>query len=125
MTDFQREVHNINGINVVMYVAGEGEPLLYLHGAGTFHGFEFAKQWADKFRVLVPYHPGFGESDDDPTITDMHAMSCIMSHCWKRLESNRSIWSVFFARRKSRSPVRNRAGPPGAQARAGGAGRIA
>jgi pimeloyl-ACP methyl ester carboxylesterase len=72
MTDFQREVHNINGINVVMYVAGQGEPLLYLHGAGTFHGFEFAKQWTDKFRVLVPYHPGFGESDDDPTITDMH-----------------------------------------------------
>jgi pimeloyl-ACP methyl ester carboxylesterase len=72
MTDFQREVHSINGINVVMYVAGQGEPLLYLHGAGTFHGFEFAKQWTDKFRVLVPYHPGFGESDDDPTIADMH-----------------------------------------------------
>jgi pimeloyl-ACP methyl ester carboxylesterase len=72
MTVFHREVHNINGTNVVMYVAGRGEPLLYLHGAGTFHGFEFAKQWAEKFRVLVPYHPGFGESDDDPTITDMH-----------------------------------------------------
>jgi pimeloyl-ACP methyl ester carboxylesterase len=72
MVKFQRETHTVNGVNIVMYTAGKGEPLLFLHGAGTFHGFEFAGQWANKFRVLVPYHPGFGESDDDPTMLDMH-----------------------------------------------------
>ncbi|WP_315837296.1 alpha/beta hydrolase [Bradyrhizobium prioriisuperbiae] len=72
MVTFQREVHTVNGVNIVMYTAGEGPPLLFLHGAGTFHGFEFAAKWAENFRVLVPYHPGFGESDDDPAMLDMH-----------------------------------------------------
>lgn len=72
MVSFQREVHTVNGVKIVMYSAGEGQPLLFLHGAGTFHGFEFAKKWAKNFRVLVPYHPGFGESDDDPAMLEMH-----------------------------------------------------
>lgn len=72
MVSFQREVHTVNGVKIVMYSAGEGQPLLFLHGAGTFHGFEFAKKWAKNFRVLVPYHPGFGESDDDPAMLEIH-----------------------------------------------------
>jgi pimeloyl-ACP methyl ester carboxylesterase len=72
MVSFKREVHTVNGVKIVMYTAGEGQPLLFLHGAGTFHGFEFAEKWAQHFRVLVPYHPGFGESDDDPAMLDIH-----------------------------------------------------
>ena len=68
MVDFKKETLNINGVDTVLYAAGKGEPLLFLHGAGTFHGYEFAKPWADKFRVLHPYHPGFGESGDDPAM---------------------------------------------------------
>ncbi|MDB5524930.1 MAG: alpha/beta hydrolase [Rhizobium sp.] len=65
MTEFKKETLKINGVDTVVYTAGEGEPLLFLHGAGTFHGFEFAKSWAAKFKVIHPYHPGFGESGDD------------------------------------------------------------
>lgn len=72
MTAFQREEHTVNGVRIVMYTAGQGQPLLFLHGAGTFHGFEFAGKWANSFRVMVPYHPGFGESDDDPSMLEMH-----------------------------------------------------
>jgi pimeloyl-ACP methyl ester carboxylesterase len=72
MTEFQREVHTVNGVKIVMYTAGKGQPLLFLHGAGTFHGFEFAEKWTKSFRVMVPFHPGFGESDDDPAMLDMH-----------------------------------------------------
>ncbi|MGP0095093.1 MAG: alpha/beta fold hydrolase [Xanthobacteraceae bacterium] len=72
MADFQRETHTINGVTTVVLTAGRGEPLVFLHGAGTFHGFEFAKPWAEKFRVVIPYHPGFGESGDDPVMTDLH-----------------------------------------------------
>jgi pimeloyl-ACP methyl ester carboxylesterase len=72
MVSFQREVHTVNGNKIVMYTAGNGQPLLFLHGAGTFHGFEFAGKWAENFRVLLPYHPGFGESDDDSTMLDVH-----------------------------------------------------
>ncbi len=72
MRDFEREVHTVNGVRIVMLAAGRGEPLVFLHGAGTFHGFDFAKPWAEKYRVLIPFHPGFGESGDDPAMTDLH-----------------------------------------------------
>jgi len=72
MADFQRQIQTVNGVKTVVLTAGRGEPLVFLHGAGTFHGFEFAKPWAEKFRVVIPFHPGFGESGDDPTMTDLH-----------------------------------------------------
>ena len=72
MTEFKRETHTVNGVKIILLTAGSGQPLLFLHGAGTFHGFEFAKPWADKFRVLLPFHPGFGESTDDPAMNDIH-----------------------------------------------------
>lgn len=72
MKDFQRETYAINGVDTVVYTAGSGEPLLFLHGAGTFHGFEFARAWTDRYRVILPYHPGFGESADDPAMSHFH-----------------------------------------------------
>ncbi len=72
MADFQRETHTVNGVRTVVLSAGKGEPLVFMHGAGTFHGFEFAKPWADRFRVVIPFHPGFGESGDDPAMSDLH-----------------------------------------------------
>lgn len=68
MTEFNKETLKVNGVDTVIHTAGQGEPLLFLHGAGTFHGFEFARSWAEKFRVIHPYHPGFGESGDDPAM---------------------------------------------------------
>lgn len=61
---FERIVHRVEGIEAVTYVIGEGEPLVYFHGGGTFHGFEWARALANDFRVYVPYHPNFGESGD-------------------------------------------------------------
>lgn len=72
MSKFTREFHNVDGVKTAVYTAGKGEPLVFFHGAGTVDGHDFAEPWADKFRVIVPYHPGFGESGDDPTFTDLH-----------------------------------------------------
>ena len=72
MTKFAREELTIDGVKTVVHTAGKGEPLVVFHGAGTVDGFDFAGAWADKYRVIVPYHPGFGESGDDPTFTDIH-----------------------------------------------------
>lgn len=66
MRDFEREVHTVNGVRIVMLAAGRGEPLVFLHGAGTFHGFDFAKPWAEKYRVLIPFHPGLASSATIP-----------------------------------------------------------
>jgi len=72
MSRFAREELTIDGVKTVVHTAGKGEPLVVFHGAGTVDGFDFAGAWADKYRVIVPYHPGFGESGDDPTFTDIH-----------------------------------------------------
>jgi pimeloyl-ACP methyl ester carboxylesterase len=68
---FQRDEHVVDGVRSVVYSAGDGPPVVYFHGGGTFHGFEWARDWLDRFRVILPYHPGFGESADDPDITSM------------------------------------------------------
>lgn len=72
MAEFQRRKLKINGIDTVVLEAGEGPTLVYFHGAGTVTGFDFAAAWAKHFRVIVPYHPGFGPSDDDPGIDEIH-----------------------------------------------------
>ena len=72
MTRFVREEYSVDGVKTVLHAAGSGEPLVVFHGAGTVDGFDFAEPWAEKFRVIVPYHPGFGQSGDDPTFTNMH-----------------------------------------------------
>jgi pimeloyl-ACP methyl ester carboxylesterase len=60
----------------VMMHAGEGTPFVYLHSTmgESFMWFPFYQTWAKQFRVLVPTHPGFGQSagfDQIDTIEDM------------------------------------------------------
>ncbi len=68
---FERREINVNGANVVLFEGGSGEPLVFLHGAGTASGFNFSASWARKFKVYLPYHPGFGESADSAAITSI------------------------------------------------------
>ena len=72
MSAFERRTLRINGIDTVLLSAGNGPPLVFLHGAGTVTGFDFAASWTKTFRVLIPYHPGFGASADDPQVTEIH-----------------------------------------------------
>jgi pimeloyl-ACP methyl ester carboxylesterase len=69
---FKRETHLVNGVNTIVLSAGSGPPLVFLHGAGIWHGVNFAVPWTQKFRVIVPFHPGFGEAEDAPAMTDIH-----------------------------------------------------
>ena len=69
---FDRSVHTIDGVETVVYEIGEGPRLVYFHGGGTYPGFEWARDFADSFRMILPQHPNFGESGDAPfgTIDD-------------------------------------------------------
>jgi pimeloyl-ACP methyl ester carboxylesterase len=51
--------------------AGQGEPLIYFHGAGTTSGFQELLPLATNRRLIVPIHPGFGASQDDAAINSM------------------------------------------------------
>ena len=72
MAKFVREKLVVDGVETVLYIAGKGDPVVIFHGAGTVDGFDFAEPWTEKFRVIVPYHPGFGESGDEPSFTETH-----------------------------------------------------
>src|SRR5262249_38805132 len=71
---FERLEFDVNGTPTVVLSTGDpgSPPLVFLHGAGTFHGWEFAEPWTSAFRVLIPYHPGYGESGDIEGLRDVH-----------------------------------------------------
>jgi pimeloyl-ACP methyl ester carboxylesterase len=68
---FRRDEYLVDGLPTAVYSAGQGPPVVYLHGGGSWHGFEWARDWLDHFRVILPYHPGYGESADDPDVSSI------------------------------------------------------
>lgn len=69
---FEKKRLRVNGIEITVLVAGTGPDVLYLHGAGTTTGFDALLPIARHARLLVPLHPGFGSSQDDPSVEDVH-----------------------------------------------------
>lgn len=62
---------DVHGVDTLVQVAGTGEPLVFLHGAGTVTGFDALLPLAERYRLIVPHHPGYGGSADDPRIDCM------------------------------------------------------
>ncbi|MBI2911894.1 MAG: alpha/beta hydrolase [Chloroflexi bacterium] len=61
---YAEEFLEVQGTTVHLLSAGEGEPLLLLHGAGSAAVWSpVHAELARSFRVLAPDHPGFGLSD--------------------------------------------------------------
>jgi len=71
---FETLEFDIDGVKTVVKAVGSGKPILFLHGASTLEGFDFAEGLADRFRVLAASHPGFGFSGDAPHISGMSDM---------------------------------------------------
>ena len=71
MSGFTRAEYDINGVKTVVHSIGNGPEFVFLHGTGTFTGFEFARAWASRHKVIVPYNPNFGDSGDDAAINSI------------------------------------------------------
>jgi hypothetical protein len=57
---------------IKLHRAGRGPTVLFLHGAGGVpQGLPFFEALAERYELLVPEHPGFGDSDDPPWIHSM------------------------------------------------------
>ena len=62
----------VGGVSVQVSRAGEGEPLVYLHGAFCYGGWPpFLERLAEGFSVYAPLHPGFSESGSLEGIDDI------------------------------------------------------
>jgi len=62
---------DIDGVDTVIKAIGQGPAVVALHGAATIEGHEWARHLANRFRVYLPFHPGFGESGPAPHICGM------------------------------------------------------
>jgi len=63
----------VQGRTIQLYEAGQGDPLLYLHGAADMHGaaadpFPFHEALAKNCKLIAPAHPGCVGSDEDDTM---------------------------------------------------------
>jgi pimeloyl-ACP methyl ester carboxylesterase len=72
MPEYEETRYDVNGIDTAVFTAGEGDPLVFLHGAGTVTGFESLLPLAERFRLILPHHPGYGSSADDPSVSEVH-----------------------------------------------------
>ena len=62
----------IRGVTVKLHRAGRGPKVLFLHGAGGVpQWLPFFDSMAEHYDLLVPEHPGFGNSDDPAWIRSM------------------------------------------------------
>lgn len=72
--EFETLEYDVGGTRTVIKAVGSGKPVLFLHGASTLEGFDFAEGLAGRFRVLAASHPGFGFSGDAPHVAGMSDM---------------------------------------------------
>jgi pimeloyl-ACP methyl ester carboxylesterase len=57
--------------SIELLQGGSGDPLLFLHGAGSLQEGEFLDRLAERFTVYAPWHPGFGASTGLDEIDDV------------------------------------------------------
>ncbi len=66
----------VDGCRTHLRRGGKGEPLLYLHGAsGAPAVLPFMEKLAERFDVLVPEHPGYGQSGEPEWLENIHDMA--------------------------------------------------
>lgn len=88
----KRRVTAIDGMAVRYYEAGDGPPVVLLHGAGGM-----ARLWhrqfpplSRHFRVIAPDLPGFGGSDFDPAIKSVRDYAGFLRRFLAALEIDRA-----------------------------------
>lgn len=69
--EFETLTFELDGVHTVVKAIGAGPAVLALHGAATIEGHEWARGLAERFRVYLPFHPGFGESGPAPHVVGM------------------------------------------------------
>ena len=75
MVDFSTSVLAVRGCRIRLMRGGAGSPLVVLHGASGATVLPVMQQLAEKFDVIAPEHPGFGESDTPDWLDNIHDLA--------------------------------------------------
>jgi pimeloyl-ACP methyl ester carboxylesterase len=72
--------------SIQVFRGGRGDPLVYLHTAGgEAQGLTFLEDLADRYEVIAPIFPGFGESEGIDDIDDMDDAVFHLLDLWELL----------------------------------------
>ena len=75
MADFSTSVIAVRGCRIRLMRAGAGDPLVYLHGASGAAWLPVLQKLSEKYDVIAPEHPGFGESDTPDWLDTIHDLA--------------------------------------------------
>jgi pimeloyl-ACP methyl ester carboxylesterase len=75
MSDYSTSVIAVRGCRIRLMRGGAGRPLVILHGATGLSWLPFMKTLSQKFDVIAPEHPGFGESDNPDWLDTIHDLA--------------------------------------------------
>ena len=75
MADFTTSVLAVRGNRIRLMRGGAGQPLAILHGASGAQWPPFMSALSQKFDVIAPEHPGFGESDMPDWLDTVHDLA--------------------------------------------------
>jgi len=84
---FSDEFITVKGCRTHLRRGGKGRPLLYLHGASGAPVVQpFMEKLAERFDVLVPEHPGYGQSDEPEWLENIHDIGYFYLDFLKQLD---------------------------------------
>jgi pimeloyl-ACP methyl ester carboxylesterase len=84
---FSQSFVEIDGCRIHLRRGGSGQPLLFLHGAsGAPVILPFMEKLAERFDVLVPEHPGYGQSDEPAWLENIHDVAYFYLDFLKQLD---------------------------------------
>jgi pimeloyl-ACP methyl ester carboxylesterase len=82
----------INEVSLELLTAGDGPPLLFLHGGDYFAQHrEFFEKLARQWRVVVPRHPGFGNSERPDGFRTVHDLAYLYLDLIERQDFGKAI----------------------------------
>ena len=87
--EFETLPFDVDGVSTVVKAIGKGPAIIALHGAATLEGHQWARALADRFRVYLPFHPGFGESGPAPHVRGMQDLVIHYLHLLPALKVDR------------------------------------
>ncbi len=89
---FEHSFVEIDGCRTSLRRGGSGEPLLFLHGAsGAPVILPFMEMLAQRFDVLVPEHPGYGQSDEPEWLVNIHDVAYFYLDFLEKLDLENAV----------------------------------